>query len=235
MFDLLIKFFYPDKCIFCGEKPDPELKSCCRKCYYKMPVLSDERCLICGRELYSSDGYKVCSICRNHKMYMDANYPSFLYDGNIKEALLKFKFAGKMWYHKQLAFFMSETIKKNNVTADFIVYPPVNGKTFNNRGYNHAELLAEEISRYTGIKIIKNAIYKVQDNEKQSLMSAQMRWKNVRNVFAVKEKYNDVFKGKKILLIDDILTVGATISECSRMLKKSGAKSVVSATLCITR
>lgn len=235
MFNLIIKFFYPDKCIFCGGKPDSDLKNCCRKCYYKMPVLSDERCLICGRELYSSEGYKLCPICRSHKMYVDANYPSFLYEGNIKEALLKFKFAGKMWYYNQLALFMADTLKKNKIYADFIVYPPVNRKTFIKRGYNHAELLAQEISRHLGIKIIKNAIYKVRDNEKQSLMSANMRWKNVRNVFAVKEKYNDIFKNKKILLIDDILTVGATISECSKILKRAGAKSVVSATLCITR
>lgn len=235
MLDFVIKFFYPDKCIFCGEKPDKELESCCRRCYYKLPILSDERCLICGREIYSSGGYKICPICRSHKMYVDANYPSFLYEGNIKEALLKFKFAGKMWYYKQLAFFMTETLKKNKISADFIVYPPVNRKTFIKRGYNHAGLIACEISKKLGIPVIKNAIYKVRDNEKQSLMSAHRRWENVRGVFAVKDEYKELIKDKKILLIDDILTVGATISECSKILKRAGAKTVISSTLCIRR
>ena len=66
-------------------------------------------------------------------------------------------------------------------------------------------------------------------------MTREMRYKNVRGVFKVKKKYEALLNNKNVLFVDDILTTGATADECSRMLKKSGAKSVLSATLCITR
>jgi len=231
----IVDFFYPKKCIFCGERITDKNNCFCRKCYYKLPIISDDRCLVCGRELYSTYGYKICPTCQKNKMYIDANYPSFIYEGNIKEALKKYKFAGKMWYYKQFSHFIYNTLKENNITDDYIVYPPINKSTFYKRGYNQCELMCRELSKLLGIKMIKNAILKRFDNEKQSLMSGSIRFKNVRNVFYINEKSETIIKNSKILLIDDILTTGATASECARMLKKSGAKSVISATICITR
>ena len=235
MIRFLLDFFYPKKCIFCGERINEKDVSYCKKCYYKIPILNDTVCLICGRELYSDNGYRICTTCQKHKMHFDINYPCFIYEGNIKESILKYKFAGQMWYYKQLSNFIYENIKNKIKNIDYIVYPPTNKNTFGKRGYNHVELMAVEIGKKFNIKVIKNAIYKIKDNEKQSLMSASMRFKNVKGVFKVKEKYEYLLKDKRILFIDDVLTTGATADECAKILKKAGAKYVCCATVCITR
>ena len=235
MIKRIIDFFYPRKCMFCGEAIPTGDDFFCKKCYYKLPRIDESRCLICGREIYEGPGYKICPTCKKHKIWFDANYPSFLYDSVMEEAVKKYKFAGKMWYFKQFSRFMYKTIKDNKLTADYIVYPPINKKTFYERGFNQSELIAEELSKMTGINIIKKCILKTKDNEKQSLMTGAKRFENVRGVFAIDSKYENLIKDKRILIIDDVLTTGSTMSECARMLKKSGAKSVICATLCISK
>lgn len=221
--------------MFCGEKLNNKEKYYCKKCYYKLSFIEERRCLICGRELIGSSDAKICNACYYHKRYIDVNYPSFIYSGIIKEALLKYKFGGKMWYYKPFSEFIYENIKDKIKGIDYIVYPPVNRITFYKRGFNQTELISRELSHKLGVPYIRNCIYKTRQNEKQSLMSAEMRYKNVKGVFAVRKKYRDMLKGKKVLFIDDIMTTGATIDECSKILKKNGVISVSSATLCITR
>lgn len=235
IFRKILSLIYPEKCIFCGEKPENN-KYYCRKCYYKLPILDEENiCLVCGRQLYGNEGYKVCPTCSKYKMHFDANYPAFIYEGIIKDALRRFKFTKQMWYYKAFGIFISERIKKENLTIDYIVYPPVNKSTFNDRGYSQAELLAEVVGKKIKKKVLKNAIVKIRQNEKQSLMSASKRRSNVKNVFKIKHSYFEDIKGKNILFVDDILTTGATMNECAKELKKAGAVRVYGATLCITR
>lgn len=235
MLRYLLDFFYPKKCIFCGERINEKDVSYCTKCYYKLPFLNDDVCLVCGRELYSDNGYRICPTCQKHKMHFDVNYPCFNYEGNIKSAVRRYKFVHKMWYYKQFSGFIYDNLLKKKINVDYIVYPPINHKTFYKRGYNQSELMAYEVGRKLGVKVLKDAIYKIKDNEKQSLMSASMRFKNVRGIFKIKSKYEYLIKNKRILFIDDILTTGATLDECARMLKKSGAKYVCAATICITK
>ena len=221
--------------MFCDGEIDLKDKCYCSKCYYKLPYLDDNRCLICGRELASDIGYQICPTCQKHKMYIDVNYPTFMYDELMKDALLRYKFCGRMWYYKSFSEFMYNTLKDKNIKADYIVYPPINVNTFYKRGFNQAELLAKELSNKMEIKLLKNAILKKYENNKQSLMSATDRFKNVKDLFKINKKYNDLFTDKKVLFIDDILTTGATASECSKILKDAGAKFVYCSTLCITR
>ncbi len=233
MLNFILNIFYPNKCMFCNEFLDNNSKYYCKKCYYKLPFTEDKICLICGREVYGT--HKICLSCRTHKTYIDVNYPAFTYSGNIEEALKKFKFAGKMWYYKPFAKLMYENIKDKVSNIDYIVYPPINKKTFYKRGYNQMELISKEMSKLLNIKMLKNCIYKTRENEKQSLTSGKLRYQNVRGVFAINNGFSEIINGRNILLLDDVMTTGATINECARMLKKSGAKSVVSSTLCIVK
>ena len=229
--DLILNLFYPKKCMFCGKPLDNHNSYYCKSCYYKLPFTEEPMCLICGKNLSCDE--KLCLSCKTVKRYIDANYPVFLYSGVMKEALLKHKFCGKMWYYKPFSEFMYENLKDRIKNIDYIVYPPVNKKTFYKRGYNQSELIACELSDKLSFKVIKNCIYKKYDNDKQSTMSGKMRYKNVKNVFDIKEKYRSMLKDKTILFIDDVYTTGATANECARILKKYGAMSVISATLCI--
>ena len=118
---------------------------------------------------------------------------------------------------------------------DYIVYPPVSRATFYKRGYNQAELMARELSKRTGIPVLCNALCKEKKNEVQSRVSGKQRFQNVSGVFSVSRKVAEKLCGKRILLIDDVFTTGATASECAKMLKKQKAAFVFVATLASTR
>ncbi len=233
MLEKLLNIFYPRKCMFCGKLLNNKYEYYCKQCYYKLPFVEDKRCLVCGREIFGSDS--LCLPCRNHKRNFDENYPVFLYSGEMASALKRYKFTGKMYYYKPFSEFIYDTIKDKLINVDYIVYPPINRRTFYKRGFNQCELIAKEISLKTNIPYLKNAIKKVRQYKKQSLAKGKDRYKNVKGAFKINNKYSEVFKNKKILLIADVLTTGATLDECSKMLKKQGALTVVCTTLCIVK
>lgn len=235
MLDFLLNLLYPKKCMFCGAHLSKEEKYYCNECYYRLPILEEPQCLICGRELFSEFGYKICTTCQKHKNYLDVNYPVFRYEGVIKEAVRKHKFAGKMWYYKPFSDFIYGKIHDKLHNIDYIVYPPVNEKTFYKRGFNQCELIAKELSDRLNIKYLKKCILKKRDNLIQSSLSADARAENVKNAFMINVKYAESLNKKRVLLIDDVLTTGATINECAKVLKKAGVTVVYSATLCITK
>ena len=233
MLEKILNLFYPRKCMFCGELLDNNNSYYCMNCYYKLPFVEENRCLICGREILHSD--KICLPCRTHKRNFDENYPIFLYSGEMASALKRYKFTGKMYYHKPFAQFIYDEIEEKLKHIDYILYPPINRKTFYIRGFNQCELIAKELSKKSNVPYLKNAILKVRQYKKQSLAKGKDRYKNVKGAFTINRKYHEFLKGKRILLIDDVLTTGATMDECSKMLKKCDVFSVICSTLCIVK
>lgn len=229
----ILDLIYPRRCMFCGELLDNKNEFYCMKCYYKLPFVEENRCLVCGREMVNKD--KICLPCRTHKRNFDENHPVFLYSDEMSSALKRYKFAGKMYYHKPFAQFIYAEIEEKLKHIDYILYPPINRRTFYKRGFNQCELIAKELSLKSGVPYLKNAVLKVRQYKKQSLASGKDRYKNVKGAFKINDKYHEILKGKRILLIDDVLTTGATLDECSKMLKKLGVFSVICSTLCIVK
>jgi ComF family protein len=116
-----------------------------------------------------------------------------------------------------------------DVQADYIIGVPVTKKRLGERGYNQTNLIAKELSKILGIEYISNMLVKIRDTEHQSKLTKTERKFNIKNCFEVADIYD--VSNKKILLIDDIFTTGATVNECSRILKKAGAKKVIVSTI----
>lgn len=219
--------FSPRTCVFCrGELPWWAKREYCDDCYFKLPFKEEKRCLICQRQIDGAGDIKVCNICSSRNMRFDVCYAPFNYDGNIESAIKRFKFVSDKRVGRILSEFMCREIEGVNLQCDYIVYPPVNRLTYAERGYNQAEILSRRISKETGIPVLKDALYKIKDNEKQSNQTFANRFKNVQGVFSVREKYAEKIRRKSILLVDDVLTTGATASECSKVLKQCGAVQV---------
>ncbi len=231
-----LNLILPGKCMFCDKEMRLGSKSpYCSRCYYNLPMKEHEkRCLLCQRVIYGIGNIKLCHICENNKLYFDVNYAPFSYKGSVEDAIKRFKFCRRMWYGKYFASFMAKELSDKKIKADYIVYPPVNRSTYKKRGYNQSEILAKNLSKILKIPYISKALYKLRENEKQSLQKLETRFSNVRGVFDVSDKAKALIKGKNIIFTDDILTTGATASECSKMLKKAGAKTVISVTVATT-
>ena len=208
--DALLKLIYPPKCVFCGAVlKDGDL---CVKCMEELPYTK-------GDAVWQKFAFieKCCS-------------PLF-YKDNVREAILRYKFNGCESYRKRFGKIMSECAENNLDcgSIDMISCIPLSRKRKRTRGYNQAELLALEISKNVGIEYVPT-LKKLRDNMVQStIKDAKLRAKNVSGVYGI--ICGDTVKGKTILLVDDVTTTGATLSEGARVLRRSGARAVFAVTL----
>ena len=180
----------------------------CKKCEIKFKDLA----------LFERDCY-IDKCFENH-------YYIFKYEGLIRELLLDYKFNEMPYLYRGFVDFFIK-YKKNYIQLDFydIIIPiPVSQKRKLVRGYNQSFLFAKNIVTDEKCKIKDNLIKKVKNNKAQSTLGKEDRNQNVKNVYKVVNK--KCILDKKILLIDDIYTTGATADECSKMLKIAGAKKI---------
>lgn len=210
LFNYILDLIYPRKCIFCGKVLDKA-----------------DICNECERILPRTKGDGI-----SQKLSFITKCVSPLYyDGIVRESFLRYKFMGVQAYSVRYGEFMSECVENNLDCSDIDVIScvPLSSKRFRKRGYNQAELLAKEISKNLAIPE-KQLLKKIKDNPAQSgTDSAKERLRNVSGVYALKD--NAEVSGKTVLLIDDIVTTGATLSECARVLRKEGAARVYAVTL----
>ena len=154
-------------------------------------------------------------------------YAVFEY-GDVKSSIDHFKFKGFKNDGIALGKIMYEVAQKNFPyileDADILVPVPVHKKRLKERGFNQSEVLAKRLAELSGKMCCCNGIKRVRYTAPQSGLHPDQRLINIKNAFEVNKEID--FKGKKIVLIDDIFTTGATINECAGILIKSGAVQV---------
>ena len=183
----------------------------------------------CGTDLDASYGGRICASCMNAFPKIvsdDAAYSVFLYKDKARRLILKFKYGGKMFLAKDFGAQMANKFKELPFydSIDCIVPVPLNIVRRIKRGYNQAELLSREISKLTQKPVAAKSLYRKKMTSPQFKLSKEERAKNVKGSFFVKNE--EFIRDKTILLIDDIITTGATAAACMAALKQSGAKKV---------
>lgn len=116
----------------------------------------------------------------------------------------------------------------NENNFDIIISVPMHEENFKKRGYNQSELIARHIAKYYSKPVDVNSLIKTKATLTQSKLDKKDRVRNIKDAFKV--VFPKKIKGQKVLLVDDILTTGATVNECSRVLYESGAADVIVAT-----
>jgi ComF family protein len=147
-----------------------------------------------------------------------------LYSGALSEAIHLLKFSGLKRLAKPLGKLLTELPIPS---MDGIVPVPVTNRILRERGFNQALLLSVVLSRHVRIPVYMDMLYKKVDTPAQMGLGARERARNLRNAFAVRGRLRD----QRILLLDDVMTTGATVGECAKTLVKSGAREVVAVTL----
>ena len=221
----IYNMFFPIKCGYCGEIAE-NMRYVCEKCDKKFELEElKNRCKYCGAKLF--DKNRICIKCMKEKKYYDEFIYFSEYEDVLKNKMLAYKFNDK----KYLKDFFAQELAKYlcGVQADYIIGVPITKKRLRERGYNQTNLIAKELGKILEIEYIPDMLVKIKDTEHQSKLTKTERKFNIKNCFKVADIYN--IDGKKILLIDDIFTTGATVNECSKVLKKSGAKEVKVATI----
>ncbi|MDR3125104.1 MAG: ComF family protein [Endomicrobium sp.] len=227
-----INLLYPVTCSLCGKDLTAISKyKICDECKKSFNKIRNDICQKCGINL--GDGGNLCCTCRkNLQIYgFDKLRSVYLYKGNLRKLILKFKYSNRPFLYKDFAFEMNKSIQEYDFfkSSDFIIPVPLNILRKIKRGYNQAELLAKEVSIKTEIPILRNILFRKKITKPQFKLSKSERIKNIDNSFIVKNK--NVIKGKTILLVDDIATTCSTVSSCANVLKGNGAQKVYVLTL----
>ncbi|MDD5454690.1 MAG: ComF family protein [Candidatus Ratteibacteria bacterium] len=149
----------------------------------------------------------------------------------MRELIHLFKYKKNDYLDKFLAGFLIEKILRGDdlKNADFIVPVPMHMFDKFKRGYNQTELLACQVSKIVGIPMLSDRLIKHKRIPSQTALSTEERFKNVKDAFTIKN--SKILEGKTILLIDDIFTTGATLNECSKILRRAKVRHVNALTL----
>ena len=227
----ILDMIYPPVCGFCGKL---DKNSLCNKCKIRI-----QKNAICKIEDY-----------RETTSFFDEHIYLFQYDGEIRDAILNFKFNEQAYLYRTFIRFMA--IEKSGQTTslkqqekngkfslsekniekictqikkcDIIMPIPISKKRFKQRGYNQSALIARNLAKSLNIEYKENVLVKIKDNKPQSELGQHERSANVKGVYNLKEQ-KKVYQ-KKILLVDDIFTTGSTANECAKILKENNANSV---------
>ncbi|MCB2293195.1 ComF family protein [Clostridium algoriphilum] len=147
----------------------------------------------------------------------------FYYSSIVKELIIRLKYKNDFICGEILAEYMLQLVKKSDLQFDLISYVPMTKKGLKNRGYNQGEYLANYLSKSLDIPVVSSLI-KTENVKDQIGLSGEERWDNMKECFEIKE--NELMKNKNILLVDDVITTGATAFHCARRLKENGVNNI---------
>ncbi len=227
----LIEFIFPPACPLC-DTPVSVHGELCGDCWASINWIDGPKCAKCGypfiSDLDTSDSV-LCPVCASDKCELDWIRSACIYDDASRGAMLPFKHGGRVKY----AYFMSRAmmwaLRDIDVDIDLIMPVPLANKRLFKRAYNQATLLARPISRVLKVKMDLDSVRRLHRPD-MGHKNARQRAENISGVFSVIKPENIV--GKRILLVDDVMTSGATFSELRRVLKRAGASSVYGVTFC---
>ncbi|WP_446898320.1 ComF family protein [Clostridium sp. LBM24168] len=205
-----------------------------KDCILSVIYCTDDVCIVCGNELYS-DKF-ICNCCANKIMICTDKtqiglgnvrfecYSGTYYSGPVTELVIKLKYKSSFRSGNVMAKYMYETIKSNKLDFNMITYVPMTKKDLKKRGYNQSEYLAKVLKDYVDKPVIE-CLVKVKSTKDQIGLDKNDRWNNIEGSFRIIDK--SIVKNKNILLIDDVITTGATAFYSALELKNSGANKII--------
>jgi competence protein ComFC len=202
-------------------------------CILQVIYPTDEKCVLCGEDI--DEDNLICNKCERSIKFCDGiftveqgnikfNYYSVsYYSGAMMELILKLKYKSNFRAGEVIAEYMINIIKTKNIQFDFISYIPMTKVAMKKRGYNQSEYLAKIIGNEMKVPVI-HCLDKIKQTKDQIGLNGIERWNNVFDSFRIINK--DTIKNKKILMVDDVITTGATTFSCAYELIKCDAKEI---------
>jgi len=201
----------------------------CNYCKKLFIPLSSPGCKICSTPV--KKGVETCSSCNGKNFLFLRNYSTFAYEGLVRDLIHEIKFRRRKYVAQGLGRLWGELLS-NDTPKGNLVPLPMHPKKRRERGFDQAMIMAQALSISTKMPLT-NILERTHDTPPQSGLHPQQRIDNVKGAFKIKSTNTCVIPGNTFILIDDIYTTGASLNECSRVLKTAGASKVYSMTLAI--
>lgn len=238
----LLQWIYPLRCPVCGEilssqeggaeygKPITICPECEHRCYrVHSPV-----CFRCGRPVGQQE--ELCRNCRGKRFSYLRGYPVWVYNQAMRASIAAFKYHGRReyaaYYGQEFVKSYGAVVKKLHIQA--LVPVPLYPAKQISRGYNQAELFAEEIGIRMGIRTYTDCLLRVRSTVPQKDLDDRQRYENLQKAFTVRtESRLAVGNIRRVMLVDDIYTTGSTVEMCARALLHAGIEQVYFASVSI--
>ena len=223
---LLLDLLYPRSCQHCGA-PANGTRFFCWECLSDFQYIQPPYCSRCGDPVPGHiDHEYLCVFCSRRTPHFDGARSAVRYDGVAGLAVRSVKYHSATWLIPDLGDLLEACYDTHYslLSFDGVCYVPLHAVKQRERGFNQAAQLAVELARRIRVRLLHDVMKRVRDTGSQTRLTASERASNVAGVFTVRRP-KDV-RGRKLLLIDDVMTTGATVNECARVLKKAGAESV---------
>lgn len=232
-----VLFPTPERCLLCG-RAVPDGQSICAICQAEMAHAIGPRCQRCGRPLR---GYppghspaSECSLCQSKSWVFTAARSFGPYEGTLRLAVHRLKFRGQQQLGRALGELLYRAVDPDWWAAsDALVPVPLHPDRLLQRGFNQAEVVADQLALLVG-RPVQRLLQRTVATNPQVGLSQRQRQLNVRNAFAIVPGQHRKLRGRRLLLVDDVLTTGSTVDACARVLYQSGAAEVRVATLAVT-
>ena len=226
-----LDFLFPPICDICGERVQSH-GALCAKCWSSFNWISNPKCSKCGYPFPADLDLGPCPLCPHcaaGDCELDFIRSACVYDDFSKNIMLPFKHASQLKYQTIMSRAMINALRDMDFSVDVVIPVPLAWKRLFKRGYNQAAVLARPIAKHFNADLDFDSIHRKYKSD-MGHKTAKQRRQNVHGVFKVIDKNKII--GKKILLVDDVMTSGATFYELNRVLRKAGAANVYAVSFC---
>jgi len=228
-----VNLMFPLRCLICGHDISQyEAMPLCKDHLDKIRLIEKPFCQICGRKLVSEMMVEtLCNDCRDAKWHFDRQYSAAIYTEVMQELVHLYKYRMRCYLAYPFALLM-EKFMENYIDAakiDIVVSVPLHWRRYMYRGFNQAYEIVRCFNGKHSLRISRGNLRRIRYTTPQVGLSPVERRGNILGAFKVINP--EEFKGKTILLVDDVFTTGATIDECSRVLRQAGAVKIIGFTL----
>lgn len=259
--DAILDIIYPAHCPVCGQilsVPKHRLSLAlpsrihlppiqgliCKPCFYRLPFVLDQFCIICGRPLENPLADR-CDDCRRYPHAFSESRAVFSYKGSVQQALFQLKYRGRKEYVRffaaAMSYYLASWIYSRSITA--IVPIPLHKSRLKVRGYNQAAEIAVRLGEHIKIPVYQDLLIRKKATTAQKDLNRTQRMENLSHAFCINPKYlgqaddGNCFPSlthEHILLLDDIYTTGSTVDAAATVLTNAGCPSVFAATVAVT-
>lgn len=225
----LLAFLFPPACPLCGT-PVSIHGELCGDCWTAFNWIDGAKCVRCGYPFALDMDNAMCPVCASGKCELDWIRSACVYDDASRMAMLPFKHSGRISYAGFMSRAMIWALRDIDTSdIDFIMPVPLANRRLFKRAYNQATLLARPIAQVLNLKLDYDSVRR-KHRPSMGHLNSRQRAQNIHGVFKVVRPEN--IRGKNILLVDDVMTSGATFSELRRALINAGAANVYGVTFC---
>jgi competence protein ComFC len=226
----LSSLFYPATCVVCsGDVERPEYL--CESCRGRAPRITSPFCAKCSEPFSGAITQAFsCANCEHRILHFEAAVAAYRSRGLVRKLVHAFKYGRQRHLRHPLAEWLGQNMSDPRLRGrhfDLIVPVPLHPARERERGFNQAALLAELLARQVAVPL-RLVLERIRYTKTQTAYDRAERMENLRDAFRLRKNMN--VRQLHVLLIDDVLTTGSTLSECARVLKKAGAVSVYAAT-----